>query len=270
MSGGILWLNGRFLTSEDARIDPADRGFTLGDGLFETMRAKDGKVLRQAAHLARLRAGAKAFGIPVPAADGEIGEALSGLLERNALGDAVLRLTLSRGVGPRGLLPPPEAKPTLLLTAAPAMMPAGPVTAIIATVTRRNEHSPTSRFKTLNYLDNLLARQEAADKGADDALLLNGQGKLVESTVANLFLVMDGDVLTPPLSDGALPGVMRADVMDRLGAATASIRPADLWEASEAFLTSAVGVRALTAVDGRAIGGGQEGPVAARLRDQLN
>ena len=91
----------------------------------------------------------------------------------------------------------------------------------------------------------------------------------MESTVANLFLVVDGDVLTPPVSDGALPGVMRADIMDRLGAATASIRPGDLAEASEAFLTSATGIRPLISVDGKPIGTGEMGPVVSRLRDAL-
>lgn len=260
-----LWLNGHFVSAEDARIDPADRGFTLADGLFETLRVAKGKPLRLVSHLARLRAGADFFGIPVPFSDAEIGKAMTGLLEQDGLTDAVLRLTLSRGPGPRGLLAPAEPKPTLLISAAPAAAPHGPVKAIIATVTRRNEFSPTSRFKTLNYLDNILARKEAQGKGADDALLLNSQGKLVESTVANLFLVVDGDVLTPPVSDGALPGIMRADIMDRLGAATASIRPGDLAEASEAFLTSATGVRSLISVDGKPIGTGEVGPVVSRL-----
>ncbi|HVI51160.1 MAG TPA: aminotransferase class IV [Candidatus Sulfotelmatobacter sp.] len=269
MTKGILWLNGQFLSPDEARIDPADRGFTLADGLFETLRAAGGKVLRLPAHLARLHAGAKMFGLTLPCADDEIAKAMSALLDRNGLSDAVLRLTLTRGVGPRGLLPPSEQKPTLLLTVAPAAASSGPVKAIIATVTRRNEFSPASRFKTLNYLDNVMARKEAADKGADDALLLNSQGKLVESTIANLFVVTEGDVLTPPVSDGALPGVMRGDVMDRLGAATASIKPGDLVEASEAFLTNATGIRALISVDGKAIGNGEEGPVTARLRASL-
>jgi len=260
-----IWLNGQYLAQNEARIDPADRGFTLGDGLFETMKAEGGKVLRLAGHLARLKAGSEFFGIPLPFAEAEITAALSSLLERNALSDAVLRLTLTRGPGPRGLLPPDQPTPTLLISAAPAAAAHGPVRAVIATVTRRNEHSPTSRFKTLNYMDNLLARREAQSKGADDALLLNSQGKLVESTVANLFLVIDGDVLTPPLSDGALPGVMRAAVMDRLGAATASLKTSDLWEASEAILTSATGIRALVSVDGKAIGTGEPGAVAGRL-----
>jgi len=264
-----LWLNGHFVSAEDARIDPADRGFTLADGLFETLRVAKGRPLRLVSHLARLHAGADFFGIPVPFSDAEIAKAMTDLLERDGLTDAVLRLTLSRGPGPRGLLAPAEPKPTLLISAAPAAVPHGPVKAIIATVTRRNEFSPTSRFKTLSYLDNVLARKEAQGKGADDALLLNSQGKLVESTVANLFLVVDGDVLTPPVSDGALPGVMRADIMDRLGAATASIRPGDLAEASEAFLTSATGIRPLISVDGKPIGTGEMGPVVSRLRDAL-
>jgi len=261
-----LWLDGNIVAEEEARIAPNDRGFTLADGLFETLRVRGGKPLRLGAHLARLHAGAGALGIPIPRSDKDIGEAMGAILAANGLADGMLRLTLTRGPGPRGLLAPVEPHPTLLLSVAANAPEPPPAKAIIATVTRRNEFSPASRFKTLNYLDNVLARREAERKGADDAILLNSQGRLVESTIANLFLVIDGDVLTPPVSEGALPGVMRAEVIDRLGAATAQLNPADLASASEAFLTNATGIRALVAVDGKPIGGGREGPVTTRLK----
>lgn len=261
-----VWLNGDIIEAEQARIDPADRGFTLADGLFETMRVRNGKPQHLGSHMARLHAGAGALGFVVPGADKEIADAVTALLAANGLNDATLRLTLTRGPAPRGLLPPKEPSPTLLLTLAPPAPEPGPASAIIATVTRRNEFSPASRFKTLNYLDNVLARREAEQKGADDALLLNSQGRLVESTIANLFLVIDGDVLTPPVSEGALPGIMRAEVIDRLGAATAQLNPADLASASEAFLTNSNGIRALISVDGKPIGSGKEGGVTARLK----
>jgi branched-chain amino acid aminotransferase len=261
-----LWLGGNIVESEEARIDPSDRGFTLADGLFETLRARGGKPLRLQAHLARLHAGAGALGIPVPRSDKEIGEALAAVLSANGLADGVLRLTLTRGPAPRGLVTPRDPHPTLLISAAPSPAEPPPAKAIVATVTRRNEFSPASRFKTLNYLDNVLARREAEQKGADEALLLNSQGRLAESTISNLFLVIDGDVLTPPVSEGALPGVMRAEVIDRLGAATAQLHPADLGSASEAFLTNATGIRALIMVDRKPIGSGREGPVTTRLK----
>ncbi len=261
-----VWLNGSLLDEGEARIDPADRGLTLADGLFETLRLKDGKIRHLAAHLARLHAGAACLGFHVPLPDKEIGQAMTALAKAQGQQDGVLRLTLTRGPARRGLLPPAEPHPTLLLTLAPAGAEPGPARAIIATVTRRNEFSPASRFKTLNVMDALLARREAAARGADEALLLNSQGRLAEGTIANLFVVIDGEVLTPPVADGALPGVMRAEVIDRLSASVAPLNPADLAAASEAFLTNANGIRALVAVENRPIGGGHEGPVTVRLK----
>lgn len=265
-----LWLNDGIVEDKDAWIDPTDRGLTLADGLFETLRARAGKPLRLSAHLARLHAGSRALGIAVPKADKDIANAMAALLAANGLQDAMLRLTLTRGPGARGLATPPVQRPTLMITAAPA--PAAdppPARAVIATCTRRNEFSPLTHFKTLNYLDNILARREAEAKGADDALLLNTQDRLVESTIANLFVVIDGDVLTPPVSEGALPGVMRAEIIDRLDAVTTPLHPADLAGASEAFLTNASGIRALVAVDGKSIGTGKIGGVTQRLRETV-
>ncbi len=261
-----VWLNGSLLDEAAARIDPSDRGLTLADGLFETLCLKGGKVRHLAAHLARLRAGADCLGFQAPLPDKEIGQAMTALAKAKSLRDGALRLTLTRGPAPRGLLPPAQPHPTLLLTLAPAAPEPGPARAIIATVTRRNEFSPASRFKTLNVMDALLARREAAAREADDALLLNSQGRLAESSIANLFVVIDGEVLTPPVADGALPGVMRAQVIDRLSATVAALNPADLAAASEAFLTNALGIRALVAVDGHPIGGGHPGPVTTRLK----
>lgn len=261
-----VWLDGKLVDSTEARIDPLDRGFTLADGLFETLRVRSGRPLRLSAHLARLHAGAGALGIPIPRSDKDIGDALVATLIANGLSDGMMRLTLSRGPAAYGMHSPTETRPTLLIFTIPGRIEPPPARAIIATVTRRNEFSPTARFKTLNHLDDVLARREAEQKGADDALLLNSQGRLVESTVANLFLVIDGDVLTPPVSEGAMPGVMRAEVIDRLGAATAQLNPADLTSASEAFLTNASGIRSLVMVDRKPIGNGREGPVTTRLK----
>ena len=265
-----VWLDGKIIDGAAARIDPADRGLTFGDGLFEWLKVVGGKPLRLASHLARLHAGAGALGIPVPLADKDIGLAMTALLEANGLSNAVLRLTLTRGKAPPGPATPADPRPTLLILAtSPGPEPPG-ARAIICTVTRRNELSPTARFKTLNCLDSLLARREAEQKGADEALLLNSQGRLAESTVANLFVVIDGDVLTPPVSEGALPGVMRAEVIDRLSASTSQLHPADLGSASEAFLTNAGGIRALLSVDGKPIGKGREGPLTTRLKSAVS
>lgn len=266
----IVWLDGRLIPASQARIDPADRGLTLGDGVFETMRARAGRVARLAAHLARLRAGAALLRFAVPFDDAAIEAALAATLHANRLDDGVLRLTLTRGpAGGRGLPPPQAAAPTVLIAAAPPPAPAGPARAVIARGTRRNADSPLSRIKSLNRLDDVLARIEAAERGADEALLLNGAGRLVESSVANLFLVLGGVAVTPPLADGALPGVVRAELLAAHGAVERSLAEADLACAEEAFLTNALGLRALVAVDGRPIGDGTSGPLARRLAAAL-
>ena len=263
--------NGRLMDFAEVRIDPTDRGLTLGDGLFETIAVRGAAPARLDAHLARLRDGARVIGLDVPVSDQALADALSEVVEANHMVEGSLRLTLTRGPAPRGLVPADPAAPSLLITGWPGDSPGDltapePVTAVIATRTRRNEHSPLARVKTLNFLDGIIAAREAAEKGADDALLLNTRGNLAEATAANLFLVVDGRAVTPRVDDGALPGVMRADVIRDLGAAENTLDPADLAHASEAFLTNALGIRALVAVDGVPVGGGEPGPVTAEAQ----
>lgn len=261
-----VYLNGALVAAGEARIDPADRGFTLGDGLFETIAVTGGAPRRLAAHLTRLRQGAGVLALALPWPDAALGLAVARTIAANGLKDGVLRLTVTRGVGPRGLTPPAASHPTLLIAPAPWPEAAAPAQAVIAGETRRNERSPLSRIKCLNYLDNVLARQEAARRGAADALLLNTAGRIAEATASNLFVVLDGRLVTPPVADGALPGVLRADVIAALGAVERSLVPDDVQRASEAFLTNSLGVRALVAVDGRPIGNGAPGPMVARAR----
>lgn len=269
----MLWLDGDLVAPSAARIDPADRGLLLGDGLFETMRAVAGRVPLLDRHLARLRAAAAALGIPVPYDAAAIAAASAAVLAANRLADAALRLTLTRGPGPRGLLPPPEPWPTLLLAAFPLPPPPAPARAILATVTRRNERSPLSRLKVLSYLDPLLALREAQGRGANEALLLNTADRLACAATANLFLIEpDGRLATPPPSEGVLPGITRGLVIELtrelgVGCVEAPLAPARLRSAAGAFLTgSLAGVRPLLAVDGRPIGTGAPHPLAQRLQ----
>ncbi|MFG1464817.1 aminotransferase class IV [Xanthobacter sp. DSM 24535] len=260
----IVWLNGVLVPEDAAHIAPGDRGFTLGDGLFETVRAQGGVPLRLDAHLARMALGARVLGLPVPAMDFEA--AARAVLEANALQDGVVRITLSRGSGPRGVLPPSAPRPTLLITAAPAAAPPAPARLIISRVTRRNEFSPLHAVKSLNYLDNILARQDAATQGADDALLLNTQGRVAESTIANLFAVIGDLLVTPPVSEGALPGIMRAAILREHGSEL-PLRVEDLAQAQEIFLTSSLGIRSVSHLDGRPLA--EATPKADALRAQI-
>ncbi len=241
-------LNGQLLDAAAANIAATDRGFTLGDGLFETIRVRQGRVQRLPAHIARLTRGAQLLGIPLP--DQELLEALEIVRTANNLEDGVLRLTLTRGSGPRGVLPPAKPEPTLLITAAPMAPLPPPAHLIIATITRRNEMSPLAGVKSLNYLDNILARQEAASRQADDAVLLNTQGRITETSIANIFAVIEGRLLTPPAQDGALPGVMRAAMLGQ-GAQEQPLMPEDLAGAEELFLTSSLGIRPVRELENR-------------------
>ena len=260
--------DGAFLPANEARVAAGDTGLLRGNGLFETFRARQGRVYLLDRHMARLRAGADELAIAVPAEVERLPEIVSELAERCGLSDARVRLTLTAG--------PEDGQPVLLLQAWPATdyppeMYTHGVTAVIASV-RRNETSPLTRIKSLSNLDNLLAKREALQAGADEALLLNTKGSLAEASIANLFIVLDGHIQTPHIADGVLPGVTRNAVLELAEAAEIAAREAtltvdDLRRADEAFLTNAIaGVLPLVAVDGRNVGSGEPGELTGRLR----
>ena len=255
-----VWINGAVVRG--AVIDPSDRGFTLGDGLFETLRLTARGPLFTDRHLARLRHGAALLGIPVPFSDEAIKEGVAALIRATGIDTGSVRVTLTRGPGPRGVLPPSDVRPTLIITLAPPPPQFGPVRIMIASVTRRNEFSPLCGIKSLNYLDNILARREAAQHGFDDAILRNTQGRVAETSIANLFAVIDGQLLTPPTSEGVLPGIARGLLLERCGGMVRPLSVEDLRRASEIILTSALGIRPVTALESQEIG---MGPVAGTL-----
>lgn len=209
----ISWLDGEFYDDTNL-IDIGDRGFLLGDGLFETMLVIDDVPAFLPAHLERMRAGALALGVDVALDQQAISAAIKKLAATNtgALGKASARLTLTRGSGARGLgVSKALIKPTLLLTLSAYSVPqTGNPVALIISKYCRSERSISSAHKTLNYLDNLMARAEADANGADDALMLNSVGRVACATAANFFIIRaDGTVVTPPVSEGALPGIVR-------------------------------------------------------------
>jgi branched-chain amino acid aminotransferase len=275
VSGGQVWF-GDGLTSTPL-LDPRDRGFTLGDGIFETIRAVGGRTPLLPLHLARLRGGARVIGLDLGWDDAYLSHAVAAVLAANRLTDAAVRLTVSRGVpAQRGLLPDAGAAPSLVIEATPfAGYPdqlfRGGATAVTSAI-RRDERSPLCGLKSLSRLDSVLARRTAADAGADEALLLNTVGRIAGASAANLFVLRDGRLLTPPLDEGALPGTTRrlllSELAPALGIATeeAPVQPDDLRGADEAFLSSAlVGVMPLTRVDQGPIGSGQPGGTTQAL-----
>jgi branched-chain amino acid aminotransferase len=277
----LLWVNDGLVPLDEAALDPRDRGFTLGDGLFETIRARGGRPLLLDLHLARVRAGAGRIGLSRIPDDETLSGAIHKTLEANGLSDAAVRLTISRGVpANRGLSPNPEPAPSLVVHAQPfAGYPAELYSRGMRTVISsipRNEHSPLARIKALSYLDNVLARRESEARGVDEALMLNTAGHLACASAANLFLARGESLLTPDPESGVLPGTVRGLVLAELApqmgltAVERPVRTEELAKADEAFLTSALlGVMPLTEVDGHPVGTGRPGPISSCLRAEL-
>jgi branched-chain amino acid aminotransferase len=255
----IVWFNGELMDETEVRIDPRDRGLLLGDGLFETLLARQGRIAFLDAHVVRLAAGGNILGIPLPSSTRHLAIACGMLLEANGLMQSprtALRITLTRGPGPRGLLPPEKPMPTLMITASESPSPAAAQSAILATP-RRNALSAVSRLKALPYLDNLLAREEAHSRGADEALMLDTSGHLACASVANVFLWEKDKLVTPAEECGILPGVTRAAVIElaermKIEVAEDMIAPQRLARADGAFLTnSLIGLMPLSRIEQR-------------------
>ncbi|NVN36321.1 aminotransferase class IV [Komagataeibacter swingsii] len=246
-----IWLNGRILPAGGAYVDTADRGFLLGDGVFETMRVAGGQVRHLDRHMNRLAQGAAAIMLPPPDRTA-ITAGIAALLDACGVETGSLRLTCTRGVGPRGLLPPAQVTPTVLLTAASGLPPATPVRLVTASH-RRDAASILSRIKSLNYLPSILARMEAAEQGADDAVLLNHAGFVAETSASTLVACLGGQLVTPPVSDGALPGTARGVLVDAGIVREGRISPAQLRMATAAFTLNSLSVRQVVAWDGIAI-----------------
>jgi len=238
----FLWHNQGLEAVSEARIDPQDRGLLLGDGLFETMRLSAGKILRLQAHLARLTAGAALLRLPLPDL-AMLQAALDQLVAANGAAEGSLRLTLTRGAGPRGVLPPATPTPTLLITQA---LPAAALLPCRVQISpwRRDGASPLSRIKHLNYLPQILARLEASEAGFDDALLLSGDGQhIAESSAASLVILDGSHLVTPPLEDGALTGIARAALLATGQCVEKSITPDALCASRGAWLVNSLSVR---------------------------
>jgi len=268
----MVWINGEAQPAGRAHVSARDRGLTLADGVFETMRLRGGTVFRLRRHLARLARGLAALEIPAPP---ELDDWVLGAVPAAAGRDASLRLTVTRGEGPAGVSPPAGAQPTVIVTLSP--MPSFPASiydvGLISHVAsgRRNERAMTAGLKTLAYTDAIAGLLEARRAGADEALFLDTQGHCSEATASNLFAWTGEVLVTPPLSCGVLPGVTREAVLELahaqgLPAEERAFRLEELLEAEEAFLTSSLrGVAPLVRVGSRAIGGGTPGECTLRL-----
>lgn len=241
-------VNEQFVLEADAKVSIFDRSFRYGDGLFETLRVYGGVPFAWEQHLERLRHGSEFLRIGLPFKAGELRHLAGELIRRNQMSEAVLRLQLSRGAGRRGYAPSGDESPLLVMT----LDEAPPVDAhpparwqLITSSLRLPVNDPLSKLKTCNKLTHVLAAAGAQERGAQDALLLNTDGCVVETTCANLFWIQDGVVCTPPLVSGALPGVTRAwmiNLCSKLGVGCRERNAAreDLLHAGGVFLTQSV------------------------------
>jgi branched-chain amino acid aminotransferase len=255
----VVFLNGKFLPEADAVVPLNDRGFLLGDGLFETTRVANGRPFRLAQHLERLGRGAEFFKIKPPYAHKELLRFAAELIEKNGMTDGVLRVTLTRGPGSRGYSANGANRPTLALTLHELPPQSGdePWQWSLVTSSFRIPASDTlSAFKSTSKILNVLARAEAEAKGADEALLLNTNGEVAETAGGNLFWVYHDKICTVPTGRGVLPGITRAVVLEicqglELETNKRVIKPEMLRNAEGMFVTqSALGIVPVVSFDG--------------------
>lgn len=251
---GAVWLDGELVDRTTARISVFDHGFTVGDGVFETMKvvtrdAREPVAFALTRHLERLRRSAAILRLPVAISDDELRRVIAEVIAANP-GSGRIRVTITGGPGPAGS-GRGDADPTVLVVAGP---PNEPVTAasVVTVPWRRNEHGALAGAKTTSYAENVVALQHAVDHGASEAIFANIAGHLCEGTGSNVFVVVGDRVLTPPLSSGCLAGVTRDLVIEVSPVDQTDVALAVLVDADEAFLTSSTrDVQPIASVDGR-------------------
>lgn len=275
-----IWLDGAIVDEAEARVPVTDHGLLYGDGVFEGMRVAAGRVFRIEQHLARLAFGARVLALTLPYSMAEIREAVESTVRAFGEPEAYIRLLVTRGVGPLGVDPTtcPRASLVVIVTTiklfSEEQRERG-LDMITSSYRRPTADVLDVRVKSLNYLNSVLPKLEARQRGADEALLLNPRGHIAEAAVANVFALRGRVLATPPATDGCLEGINRGAVMELapalgLGAVERSLGRADLFMADEVFLTgSGAGVIAVRSLDGRQLGSGQRGPVTARLTTML-
>ena len=268
----IAFVNGALVAEDRAVISILDRGFTLADGLFETMTARKENVRYIDRHLDRLEHGCKIMGFELPQRS-DLKAILEETLKANQFSLSTIRITVSRGYDyKRGLPVHEELVPSIIVRVAEQPNSFGSEVGLMISAVRRNEGSPLSNLKTLAYADAVLARKIANELGYDDALMLNNKDKVVCTTSSNFFLVRDGLLLTPPLSDGVLPGIVRSLILDEIfseGIKTCemSILP-DFNDVDGAFITNVVtGITNVSHIDGQFVGSYEGRKIVKQLSD---
>ncbi len=271
-----IFIDGKLVDEQKAKVSVFDHGLLYGDGVFEGIRAYHGRVFKLKEHIDRLFYSAKAILLEIPMSPAELMQATVATLKANKLRDGYVRLVVTRGVGNLGLNPRSCQQPTVFIIAGKiqiypeALYVKGMEIVTVPTV--RNLHSALNpAIKSLNYLNNILAKIEANNAGVEEAVMLNSEGFVAECTADNLFILKNGELLTPPLSAGALYGITRGTVMDLAAQAGLKVSEPnltrfDLFNADECFLTgTGAEIMPVIKIDGRVIGGGKPGPLTIKL-----
>jgi branched-chain amino acid aminotransferase len=270
-----LFLNDQLLAPTAASPLCFDRGLLLGDGLFETIRAENNTLLFFEAHYERLKQGALALAIDFTLSALELKNRCHQLLAANHLETTIasVRTTLTRGCAERGIDIPKQQNPTLLIQAAAYTNASAKPKSVYITDIIRNEYSPIIRLKTTNYLELILAKKQAVDRGYDDGLMLNTQGAITELSTANIFVVIEGAIITPPLKDGVLPGIMRQEIITAsrqvdIDILEKTLYPEDLLTASECFSSnSLIEIQPILSINEHRFATGSEAIVTQRVID---
>jgi branched-chain amino acid aminotransferase len=275
----VVYVDGDWVNKSQASVSVYDHGLLYGDGVFEGIRTYDGVIFRFKEHLDRLYNSAKSIKLQIPLSPEEMTKAVVDTLKRNDLKYAYIRLVVTRGVGDLGVDPRKCKTPSVFVITEPVDPTYGTVarqkgiTAIISSFRRDMVDATTHEIKSLNYLNSVLAKLEATDLGADDALMLDRNGFVSEATTTNLFIVKDGELFTPPTSAGILPGVTRRRVIKfarELGynMYEKGLTPYEVTNADEAFLTGTLAeIVPLVKVRGIEIGDGKPGPITKRIME---
>jgi branched-chain amino acid aminotransferase len=276
-----VWIDGKLYDKDDAKISVYDHGLLYGDGVFEGIRVYGGRVFECDAHLRRLYDSAKAIRLKIPATPEQLRAAMEQTVKANGFADCYIRLVVTRGAGTLGIDPARCATPSIIIIADLIQVHAKEayekgIAVITSSIIRVHPNALSPRIKSLNYLNNILARIEANDAGVAEAIMLNEQGDVAEATVQNVFVVKNGVVRTPPITAGILEGVTR-DVMiglcrrNNIACEETRIQRHDLYVADEMFLTGTGGeVMPVTKIDNRPIGAGEVGRIAKQLKDAFH
>lgn len=271
-----VFIDGKYCAERDAKVSVFDHGLLYGDGIFEGIRAYNGRVFKLDEHIDRLFCSAKALLLKIPMSRKALSQAVVETFRVNRLRDGYVRLLVTRGAGTLGLNPHRCKNPSVIIIAGEIQLYPKSFydkgLDIITVPTVRNLHSAVNpAIKSLNYLNNVLAKIEANNSGCEEAVMLNSQGFVAECTGDNLFILKDGQLLTPPLSAGALYGITRATVLDLardtgIPAHETNLTRYDLFNADECFLTgTGAEVVPVVKIDARVIGSGRPGRVTRKL-----